>query len=431
MFGSMKYDEILKVMEIVTHGDVAAIVERISLALDRSVALLDPQMKALVWNRRDGEPLPAWEGSVSSRYNHYHQIYSLQGPGLYQLEAGRLLKVCVGMPAEGEVFLPVFRDAEGKHFAGYLWFSAEGLTWTENLVRELHFVGEVFSLGLRKFAQADDMGAISFVSFLEGMLSGAISDNAAIESFLERTSFRRYRYYAFLVIGPKRLGDEVSNEQLWAMAPTFSAIWPESHVFVYGNSLGLLLCGNDGDLMEAEALQTFQTCLEEHDCVAGVGDIFDRLDIYVRNYYQRCRAAMVMARGIINPVRRYLCFPEVGNNYILKFGVSEDAAYLINPRLLMLIEHDCRFDTKYLSTLRYFWLYGQNSRAICDALYIHRNTLFYRLKKIRAILKMDLQNTQNVVDLCLSIALLERRGDIEFLCTPIQSISAPGETDET
>lgn len=78
------------------------------------------------------------------------------------------------------------------------------------------------------------------------------------------------------------------------------------------------------------------------------------------------------------------------------------------PELQRLIEYDAEEGTQYFDTLR---VYLQNERSIprtSEALIIHRTTLLYRLKKIKALTELELNDPLQRLYLTLSLWLLEQ-----------------------
>ena len=82
--------------------------------------------------------------------------------------------------------------------------------------------------------------------------------------------------------------------------------------------------------------------------------------------------------------------------------------HLIAPEILRLKRHDDQHGTCYFETLR-AWL--NNERSVprtSEALIIHRTTLLYRLRRIAALVDLDLEDPWRRLYLTLSFKLMER-----------------------
>lgn len=82
--------------------------------------------------------------------------------------------------------------------------------------------------------------------------------------------------------------------------------------------------------------------------------------------------------------------------------------HLVAPQLLALQDYDREKDSQLFDTLR---AYLENERDIprtAAQLIIHRTTLTYRLKKIRSLVELDLDDPEIRLYLLLSLEMLKR-----------------------
>lgn len=82
------------------------------------------------------------------------------------------------------------------------------------------------------------------------------------------------------------------------------------------------------------------------------------------NYYERCEPFLFIHKAV-----------ECGM----------DVQRYVHPFAQTLDDHDRTHDTEYAKTLYYYIRCAQKAQPTADALYIHRNTLDYRLKKIQEL----------------------------------------------
>ena len=76
------------------------------------------------------------------------------------------------------------------------------------------------------------------------------------------------------------------------------------------------------------------------------------------------------------------------------------------------MEYDKAHESDNLYTLCCYWQLNRDIGRICKFLHIHKNTLYYRLRKIASILRQDINDYDNFIQLSLSIAILENLGSI-------------------
>ena len=79
---------------------------------------------------------------------------------------------------------------------------------------------------------------------------------------------------------------------------------------------------------------------------------------------------------------------------------------LIPPKLISLAEHDKSKDTMYLETLYYYLIRNRSLKKTCDALFTHRNTVLYRIRRIQEDFLIPLDDAAMHTELLLGTALL-------------------------
>ncbi|CAK7001178.1 MAG: hypothetical protein PEGG_00006 [Paraeggerthella hongkongensis] len=75
-----------------------------------------------------------------------------------------------------------------------------------------------------------------------------------------------------------------------------------------------------------------------------------------------------------------------------RLNLTGDARWLLDDRVVQLARIDAREDTRYVETARAYLESGCSATHAAEALFVHRNTLSYRLKRMRALSGMDLED---------------------------------------
>ena len=88
-----------------------------------------------------------------------------------------------------------------------------------------------------------------------------------------------------------------------------------------------------------------------------------------------------------------------------RLGIEKDANWLVPESVAQLAAKDAEESTEYVATLRAYLEHGCNVNRAADALFVHRNTLAYRIKRIKAIAGMDLERFDGAGDDLLRIWL--------------------------
>lgn len=93
-----------------------------------------------------------------------------------------------------------------------------------------------------------------------------------------------------------------------------------------------------------------------------------------------------------------------------KLAAHDDLRLYCFPPLLRLMEVDAAEGGGLTDTLRRYMNSGLSAADTCRELFIHRNTLYYRLSKIRDIMGCDFTHPDNAAQITLTFALLRYLG---------------------
>jgi sugar diacid utilization regulator len=111
-------------------------------------------------------------------------------------------------------------------------------------------------------------------------------------------------------------------------------------------------------------------------------------------------------------------FEELSSRFRLLQGQSPDALVDIARRTVVpLLEYDARRHTHLMETLRTLLDNHFAVQPTAEALYIHRNTLQKRLRRIESLLGVDLTNIDDMMELYLGLRALQLIGEAKVLGT--------------
>ena len=128
-------------------------------------------------------------------------------------------------------------------------------------------------------------------------------------------------------------------------------------------------------------------------------------------YYMQASNIIQFSRR--NNVGRNLLFQEhVGLYGIVDASLERhDASELCHPDTIRLYEYDRQNGTEYLETLYQYLLHDRNAVQAAKVLYVHRNTMSYRLEKLREMLTFDMEDGDTRIFVLMSILLLKCQAD--------------------
>lgn len=149
---------------------------------------------------------------------------------------------------------------------------------------------------------------------------------------------------------------------------------------------------------------TFLRFLKENDLHAGISQ---RYSAFMDSKKQYKNAVTALEIGL---TRKICCsFFNECTLYILSKLVSSqyDLMDFCHPAVTTLMKYDKEHGTEYLDTLKQYIYYSSAPTEAARILNIHKNTLFYRIGKIKELTGITLKFGDEICKLFLSIQLLE------------------------
>lgn len=136
----------------------------------------------------------------------------------------------------------------------------------------------------------------------------------------------------------------------------------------------------------------------------GIGGLWNKLSDFKNSVNNARRVLKVLkSNGLINCVEGY---EDIGI-YKLFFEINnqdEMKKFYLNT-LNALIEYDKKNSTELVETLEIYIEEDRNLNKTSERLFIHKNTLKYRIKRIEDISKCDLKNINEVFDFYISFKI--------------------------
>lgn len=178
------------------------------------------------------------------------------------------------------------------------------------------------------------------------------------------------------------------------------------HVFVYHNYVIAFIHAAD----EAALMQELQDSplTEQIYDVAGSNVFHDLSDI--PRQYRLARTSFSLAaklgrKEILHDWSDYEFF-----HILNECPDREKLRDYLHPALLILIDYDAQKDGQLLHTLKSYLRCGLRVKDTAADLFVHRNTLTYRLKKITELTGIDFEDITEIARLFRSIQILEFLG---------------------
>lgn len=256
----------------------------------------------------------------------------------------------------------------------------------------VEFLAPYFLLALRLSKYVTEQTAFSMQVYLSGLLNGAPEDwchtNRLYDSELNR--IRQWR----LVYLPPLHGEAAAA--VWQKTAQFCAhyadTWPVEH------QGGIVILKKAYEPFDLEALQ--QLVAEAPRVV--VSEPFSDLKLLI-NHLHACQRTVDLADFDDNESR--VVFVE---NYKMPIAYlvlkrTPNGMCLYHSAIDMIRKHDQEHETNYFDTLRAYLLNEMNCQKVAEKLFIHKNTVMYRIQRIEELFQLNLKDCRVITALYLSL----------------------------
>lgn len=173
------------------------------------------------------------------------------------------------------------------------------------------------------------------------------------------------------------------------------------HLFSYENHY-VLVCRLDGSTLRLEELVELICFCDS--VAAGASDVLHSLQSLSQAY--KCARFSLAAAELWQ--RQFILFEDLGLFQLLFHVADEKLLNTMRERQLGRLEdYDFKHNTEYTDTLRTYLLSDCNLVETSLRLHTHRNTIIYRIKKIKELLETDLDNSSIKFDLMMAFQIKE------------------------
>jgi DNA-binding PucR family transcriptional regulator len=180
---------------------------------------------------------------------------------------------------------------------------------------------------------------------------------------------------------------------------------PECHVITYRKAT-IVVCS----IADAEKIQHLLNLFpSDYNVSVGISNSFHRIE-YLREALREAQDALSTGKSI-DSKRRVFPFEELSISIMLRhFSEKEDISRFIHPAVLRLKQYDDEYNTKLLTTVREYIQQSGSIKKTAEALFMHRNSVIYRLRKAEEICDISLDDPDTQFALRMSFCILRTLG---------------------
>ena len=178
-----------------------------------------------------------------------------------------------------------------------------------------------------------------------------------------------------------------------------------------GSNIILVINSKLDDELRARLVHLITFYLGEFDVSIGFSLGFTNPK-WLPTYYNQAVAATRLGKLISEEEKVYSYGDVVAYDVLEKYGDSAQRLAICHPAVFVLLEHDREKKMNLLPTLKVFVECLGDTAAAAEKLFLHRNSLYYRLKQITNLTGVDITDERIRSHITLSIRVLEINGEL-------------------
>lgn len=234
-----------------------------------------------------------------------------------------------------------------------------------------------------------------------------VEDAASVRRRAEALGVELRPPYRVVVLEPD--ADEASGRSLHAAAQSVSGA-VGSPALATRDGRHVILLWPEGARLDAAAAAARIQRQEAGSCSAGIGRLCAELG-ELHHSYSEALKALHMVR-VLGGHGEVVDFPTLGVQRVI-LEASQPARLLDFARgfLAPVLEHDRRFGSELGRTLRAYLDLDRSLKRTAARLFVHPNTVAYRIQKVEELCGIDLRRTSDALSAELALTVLRLAGD--------------------
>ena len=224
--------------------------------------------------------------------------------------------------------------------------------------------------------------------YIENLLIGLPVDDKILNYHLEKRGWITNGYFCIYTLSNPK-GDKLNDNQKEFCLFRIKKLVKNSIILAYEDYIVIITKQTNNEI-DASFLEEMSKLLNLLDLHCGYSHIFYYFGD-IQYYYNQSKLA-ILEGGTVNPEKTIWNYSDYYFQYIANtLNSSINLKTICHPSILNLLNYDKKNNTDFIKCLQTYLVNGCNISQTGKDLFLHRNTLVYRLEKIRQLLEIDIQ----------------------------------------
>jgi len=268
----------------------------------------------------------------------------------------------------------------------------------------------VVSLELQKNIFFQNVSGIGYEYFITDLLDGKIKNSRSIDERAKALSWHLKENFFVLTVTAEK--HNLSNTPLIYLKNLAANLVSDSKAVLYYHHIVLVINTSRKEPFSEGSMNEFIEFLKANHLKCGISRCFHNLEDIREHYEQSAKAIELGIRMKRQDV--LLNYEDYAVFHVLDIlGAKSDLKKFCHPVIFELIEYDKKNNTNYTESLHIYLSKALDTAESAKALYIHYNTMRFRIEKIQTLMGIDLRDSRLLLHLHLSFMILDFTGELE------------------
>ena len=315
---------------------------------------------------------------------------------------------------DGETFVNHFVPIHaGNSTLGSISFFTKGAQLRQSRIDLLPAIGRLLSAEMQK-SNTYTLNKATYYAYLFEQLEsgGIIGSKESIEKRFSLFGYELRTYLHMYIVDLSRDLTPINQTRMLA-----DQIHPHIRNSIYiVNERSIVFLGSSNDISEHGNydLSAISRLIASGMARIGVSGIFMN-PMHIPSYIEEARRAIAIGRKL-DPERIIYPFADYRLLDLIDSVADKKTLYSYRfPPLMHVIDLDIQKDTNLAWTLYLYLKDPSHPDKVAEELFVHKNTLYYRLGKIREIMGCDFKDANTITNITMAFNVLRVQGKFNDL----------------
>ncbi|TGY98278.1 PucR family transcriptional regulator [Petralouisia muris] len=268
-----------------------------------------------------------------------------------------------------------------------------------------HRFSKLISMELQKDSSFRRNKGVMYSYFLIDLIKHPKKNTNHIQERLKAMGYNLKE--TFYIIAIPTVGYSTSDLKMEVILERMKFILSGSIYVIYENTIVFLISRNLNQRFSDYEMNQLENYLNANNLKAGISNFYQNLEDTACFYQQAVSAVLLGIK--LSPASSVYYFSDYYLYKMLETLEREDPQiqFLIQPGLMKLYLYDKEHGTDFMDTIIEFLKHPGQPANIADALHIHKNTLLYRMGKIKQITGCDFVEGEEYMNYNLSVKIMK------------------------